>query len=424
NTLVLRTNLSGDPTFTELLARVREVCLGAYAHQDVPFEMLVEELQPERDRSRTPLFQVTFALEHEPLPDADVAGMRWSAGAIETGGAKFDLTLELTETDAGLAGLLQYNTDIFDAATIARMAAHFETLVAGIAADPTARISTLPLLTPAEHEQLLGAWNETAAPYPRELCLHQIFARQAAATPEAVAVIFGDEQLTYAELNQRANQLAHRLRRLGVRPEVRVGVLMERSLELVVVLLGIMKAGGAYVPLDPAYPQDRLAYMLADSSVSVLVAQDELRARVPVCAAHVLSLAAEAAQLATEDAHDLDVPATPEQLIYVIYTSGSTGRPKGVMLPHRGVVNCLWWLESMFHLDAQDRVLVKASLSFDASVWELFWPLLVGASAVLARPGGQQDSAYLAAEIARRRVTTVHFVPSMLPVFLDEKAVG
>ena len=424
NTLVMRGDLSGRPSFREVLRRVRATALGAYAHQDVPFEMLVEELQPERDRSRTPLFQVSLALQAAPLPEPETQGVRWRAEEMTGGGAKFDLTLELEDMPTGLAGVLEYNTDIFEAETARRLAAHFRQLVGGLVAAPDRPVSELPLLTEEETRRLLVEWNATAADYPRDLCLHELFERQVAAAPEAVAVIFEDERLTYAELNERANQLARHLRELGGGPEARVGVLMERSVELVVGLLAIMKAGAAYVPLDPDYPQERLAFMLADAGVRVLLTQERLRGRVPTGAETVVCLDSERATFAAYGTENLNVGVTADSMIYVIYTSGSTGRPKGVMLPHRGIVNCLLWMQSAFRLGPHDRTMLKASLSFDASVWELFWPLLVGAGVVVARPGGQQDSAYLVRAAERDGVTILHFVPSMLSVFLNEQELG
>ena len=276
NTLVLRTDLSGNPTFRQLVSRVRDVCLGAYAHQDLPFEKLVEELQPERDLSRNPLFQVMFHLQNAPRPLPQVSGLSFERMEIETRTSQFDLALFLRERDGKLIGFLEYNTDLFDRSTIERMVGHFQTLLEGIVADPDQSISTLPLLTEEEKHQLLVEWNDTAADYPKDSCIHELFEAQVERTPEAIAVQFEGKQLTYRELNSRANQLAHYLQGLGVGPEKLVGICVERSLEMVVGLLGILKAGGAYVPLDPAYPRERLAFMLEDSQFSVLLTQQSI----------------------------------------------------------------------------------------------------------------------------------------------------
>jgi amino acid adenylation domain-containing protein len=421
NTLVLRTDLSGAPGFRELLKRVREVCLSGYGHQDVPFEKVVEAVQPARSLSHTPLFQVMFALQNAPMPSIELPGLQLSLMEADTETAKFDLVLELTETSEGITGVLQYNTDLFDAAMMRRMAEHFRLLLRSVTANPDERISRLSLLSSDETQQLLVGWNETGADYPKDSCLHELFEKQAAKTPDAMALLFEDERLTFAELNERANRLGHYLQRMGVGPEHRVGVLMERSVEMVVALLGIMKAGGAYVPLDPAYPRERLALMLSDAGVALMLAQEPLLEKLPEHDARVICPDADVELIARERATNPSSAVGADNLVYIIYTSGSTGRPKGVMLPHRGVVNCLYWLQSTFQLDPGDRLMLKASLSFDASVWELFAPLLAGASVLVARPGGQQDAAYLAQAIERHGITTVHFVPSMLSVFLDQK---
>ncbi len=279
NTLVLRTGLGGNPTFLDALKRVREVALGAYAHQEVPFEKLVEELQPERDLSRPPLFGVMFMLENRPLAAPQLHGLKAGHVQVESGTAKFDLTLYLEDTGEGLEGLLEYNTDLYGSSTISRMVEHFTTLLAGIASGPDTRLTELPLLTESEERQTLVQWNATQTEYAQDRCIHQLFEEQARRAPDAVAVVFGNQQLTYRELNQRANQVAHHLRKLGVGPDVLVGICVERSIEMVVGLLGILKAGGAYVPLDPAYPKERLAFMMADSLMPVLLTQERLRER-------------------------------------------------------------------------------------------------------------------------------------------------
>ena len=283
NTLVLRTDLSGNPTFRELLKRVREVALGAYAHQDLPFDKLVEELQVPRDLSYNPLFQVMFVLQNAPMEPLQLSGLTLSPLEAETDTAKFDLTLELTEGPEGLTSSIEYNTDLFDSDTIERMVGHFQTLLQGIVANPDARLSELPLLTEPERHQLLVEWNATQTDYPRDKCIHELFEEQVERTPDAVALVFEDQRLTYRELNRRANQLAHYLRKLGVGPEVLVGICMERSLEMVVGLLGILKAGGAYVPLDPAYPKERLAFMVEDTGIAVVADTTRMIPAIPAC---------------------------------------------------------------------------------------------------------------------------------------------
>ncbi len=421
NTLVIRTRLAGEPTFRKLLRQVRETCLQAYAHQDVPFEKLVEELAPERTLNHSPLFQVTFGLENSSLPEFAAGGLRMKAIDVAGQTAKFELALEMEETPSGLKGHWQYSTELFEAATIESMARHFETLIEGIASNPDRSVSELPLLSTAERHQLLFEANETKASYPDSLCLHQLFERQAEKTPGAVALVFEGEALTYAELNRKANKLAHHLRRMGVAAESRAGILMERSVEMVLAVLGIMKAGGAYVPLDPAYPQERLEFMMDDADVSIILTQERLAESLPESEARLVCLDTGWGEIELESDETPETSLNADNMVYVIYTSGSTGRPKGVMVPHRGVVNCLYWLQKTFRLSEQDCLLLKASLNFDASVWELFGAWLVGGRVVVARQGGQQDPGYLVRAIAENGVTTVHFVPSMLPLFLDER---
>src|SRR6185369_17374396 len=426
NTIVLRGDLSGDPSFEALLERVRAVTLGAYGHQELPFEKLVEELQPGRDLSHTPLFQVLFVWGQGPGAGAavEVGGLRLTGRAVESETAKFDLVLQLNETAAGVRGVFKYRTSLFEAGTIARLAGHFRTLLEGVVAAPGRRLSELPLLTAGEQEQQ-QQWNETGVAYAGAgLSLAGWFEEQAERTPEAIAVVFEDSRLSYGELNARANQLAWHLRGLGVGPERLVGILMERSLELVVGLLGVLKAGAAYVPLDADYPAARLAYMMADAGATVLLRQARLAARLPAAAVTEVSLDAEWARIARQPQTNLGPAALGQNLAYVIYTSGSTGQPKGAMNTQAGICNRLRWMQAAYGLTGADRVLQKTPFSFDVSVWEFFWPLLTGAGLVLARPRGQQDSGYLAALIKREQITTVHFVPPMLQVFLETAGVA
>ncbi|HYN22024.1 MAG TPA: amino acid adenylation domain-containing protein, partial [Thermoanaerobaculia bacterium] len=412
NTLVLRANLAGDPSFRRLLGRSRETILSAYDHQDLPFEKLVEELQPERSLAHTPLFQVMFILQNARLEALELPGLSVVAEAPDTGTTKFDLRLSLLETDGGLAGSIVYNRDLFDESTLRRLASHYGHLLAAAVADPELPLSHLPLLGEAEAQHVLREWNDSRADWDLERPLHSWIEEQARRVPDALALAFEGHSLTYRELDDRAGRLAARLRRLGVGPESRVGIAAERSLELVVGLLGILKAGGAYVPLDPSYPQERLAFMVEDFQTGVdkpvLLTQDLLGVE--------MEASAPFAAIAARD-------VLPEHPAYVIYTSGSTGRPKGAVNTHRAIVNRLVWMQAQYGLTTEDVVLQKTPYSFDVSVWEFFWPLMYGARLVVAKPGGHQDSAYLADLIRREGVTTLHFVPSMLQVFLEQPGV-
>ncbi|MEA2694508.1 MAG: hypothetical protein QOJ16_3895, partial [Acidobacteriota bacterium] len=419
NSLALRADLAGEPSFTQLLAQVREQALGAYAHQDLPFEKLVETLAPERSLAHAPLFQVFLVLQNTqntPAGKLLLPGLEIAPVAGETGAAKFDLTLALGAGPEGeLAGVWEYDRDLFDPSTVLRLGDQLARLLAAAVAEPEARIGSLPLLSPAERQQL-AEWNGTAASYP-ERSLAGLLAEPAARTPDAVAVVFADESLSHGELAARAGRLAGELRRLGVGPETRVGICAERSLALLVGLAAILEAGGAYVPLDPSYPAERLAYMLEDSGVPVLLAESRLAAALPPHGARVVPLDA---PLPAPAAPPLLRPEIdPDHPAYVIYTSGSTGRPKGAMNTHRGIVNRLLWMQERYGLTTADRVLQKTPVSFDVSVWELFWPLTSGACLVVARPGGHQDPLYLVETIARQEVTFLHFVPAMLSAFLE-----
>ena len=384
NTLVMRTDLSGDPSFRDLVKRVKEAALGAYAHQDLPFEKLVEELQPVRDLSRQPLFQVSFALQNAPQERLDLPGLRLSRGSSEHGTAKFDLSLQLFESGAGLHGVVEYATDLFDGGTIARLIGHFRTLLEEIVAAPERRICAFGLLSAAERHQQLVEWNATAAAYASEHCLHELFAAQAEKTPDAVAVVFDDRQLSYAELDRRSNQLGHHLRGLGAGPEVVVGLCVERSLEMVIGLLGILKAGAAYLPLDPAYPPERLGYMLADAAAPVVVTQAGLVEHLPTDPARVVRLDADWAEIARQPSSAAEHNATPANLAYVIYTSGSSGRSKGALVDHVCVTRLFATSQAWLAFGPQDVWTLFHSCAFDFSVWELWGALLHGGRLVVA----------------------------------------
>ena len=419
NTLPVRTDLGGDPDFVEVLRRVRDGCLGAYSHQSVPFERVVAELKPPRDLSRPPIFQVSLSYQSDPLPTLAMAGVRLRRLPLRADGARFDLELQFFADDGALRGWFEYDRDLFDESTMARLAGHFRRLTELVLVHPDQPVDLLPLLDAVERQRILHQGNATGRSWP-DGWLHQCFERQVERDPGAAALRFDGHTLTYAQLNTRANQLAHRLRRLGVGRDVLVGVCMQRCVELVVSLLAVLKAGAAYVPLDPGYPRARLAYMLADAKVPVLLAQRDVLAGLDTGDAEVLCVAELAETLAGESAANPDVAVDGEDLAYVIYTSGSTGRPKGVPNVHAAIRNRLLWMQDAYRLDGTDRVLQKTPFSFDVSVWEFFWPLMAGATLVVARPEGHKDSRYLAETIRAEAITTVHFVPSMLQVFLRE----
>ncbi|MBD2385754.1 non-ribosomal peptide synthetase [Cylindrospermum sp. FACHB-282] len=383
NTLVMRTNLGGAVSFREILHRVREVSISAYAHQDLPFERLVEELQPERNLSHAPFFQVMFQLQNTPATTLDLPDLSLLLVESNRETARFDLALSMTDTKQGLMGVMEHNTDLFDVATITRMLGHFQTLLEGIVANPDQLISTLPLLTAAEEHQLLVEWNDTQTNYPLDKCIHQLFEEQVVRSPDAIAVVFEDKQLTYRELNQRANQLAHHLQQQGVGPEVLVGICVERSLEMVVGILAILKAGGAYLPLDPVYPPERLGFMLEDAQISVLLTQQQLVAGLPQHDAKVICLDSDENAIAQASQQNLNNLTTPDNLAYVIYTSGSTGKPKGVTIQHRSLVNYTHAACLHYGLQPSDRILQFASISFDAAAEEIFPCLTQGATLVL-----------------------------------------
>ena len=431
NPVVLRADLQGDPTFTSLLGRVKETVLGALAHQDYPFMLLVERLRPARDLSHTPLFQVSFAWE-QPRRFHDSPGGTGAApgrGALDLmtihigqGGAPLDLMMQVADTDGQFICELQYNTDLFDDATVERMAGHFATLLGGIVTDPGRRLSELPLLTETERRDQ-AVWNETQVCYDAPDCLHEMVAVTAQRSPTAIAVSFDDREMTYAELDRRADALAHRLQRLGVGRDSIVAVLLDRSEDLVVALLGVLKAGGAFMPLDPAQPTNRIAAMLTGApGVPVCVTHRRHLQRLAGFTGHPLCLDL-ASTPVVEDGVVAPAGTTSDSLAYVIHTSGSTGVPKGALNTHGGIRNVLLWMQGNYRLTAKDRVLHHTPVTFDASVAEIFLPLIVGARLVIAQPEGHKDPAYLVRTIAERSITqVVHVAPSILRSFLAEPA--
>lgn len=391
NTLVLRLDLAENPPFEEVLQQARRVALEAYAHQDIPFERLVEALQPERHLSHSPLFQVMFVLQNAPLPDLELAGLSLTLLELESELSKFDLTLELTETASGLTGRWEYNRDLFERETIERLSGHLQTLLEGIVANPQQRVAELPLLRSRERHQLLVEWNDTQVDYPQDKCIHQLFEEQVEKTPDAIAVVFQEQQLTYRELNSKANQLARYLQTLGVKPEVLVGICVERSLEMVVGIFGILKAGGAYLPLDPTYPAERLAFMLEDARVPVLLTQSSLKEKLPKTTAQVVCLDIEAELLSQYHSENLSSGVMPANLAYVIYTSGSTGKPKGTLIIHQGLLNYLSWSIERYQVADGLGAPVYSPLGFDATITSLFLPLLTGRRILLLPPSHQAE---------------------------------
>ncbi|WP_224362051.1 non-ribosomal peptide synthetase [Hyalangium versicolor] len=410
NVLPFRADLSGNPRVRELLSRVREMTTAAHAHQDVPFEKLVEALELERDLSRTPLFQVAFSLQEAPLPPRALPGLETRLLEPEAQTAKFDLTLVLEGGEEGLSAAFEYRSDLFEASTIQRMAGHFLTLLTGLATQPDARLSELPLLSRAERQQLLADWNQTAVATPAE-CVHTLFEEWAARSPGALAVEAEGQRLTYSELNRRANRLAHRLRALGVGPDVPVALCIERSPALVEAALGVLKAGGAYLPLDPTAPPERTLFALEDARAPVLLAS---RATAPTAPASCrVLLAEESWQAGQEPESNPGLNVGPRNLAYVIYTSGSTGQPKGVEIEHAGLSNLVTWHQRAYRVEPSDRMTQVAGPAFDASVWET-WPCLAsGASLHIVGDALRADPAKLVTWMAAQRITQ-SFLPTPL----------
>ena len=417
NTLVMRTDLSGDPSFRELLERVREVALGGYTHSAVPFERLVAELQPDRDLSRTPLFQVMMVLQNTPQQPLLLGGLHYQIEETDNETAKFDLTVQLTESEEGLDGKWEYSTDLFDTPTMERMVTHFRGLLETVVENEHRHISEIPILTDEEQSQL-KQFNETTLELTPSSYLHQAFETQVEKTPDAVALVYGTDTLTYQELNRRANRLAHYLQALSIGPESRVALLLERTPELIVSMLAVLKAGGAYLPLDLAYPAERLSFMIEDAHASMLICRDESNT-FSKHAARVVNLDLES-QLIKEQSSDNPVSGVePKNLSHVIYTSGSTGQPKGVAIEHRSVINFLQWAQHTFSAEELAAACASTSICFDLSVFEIFAPLSCGGTVVLA-----DDALHLATHSAAERVTLVNTVPSAMVELLRLQAVG
>jgi len=418
NTLVLRSDLSGNPTFGELLDRVRKTALEAYDHQDFPFEKLVEELQPERSLSHSPLFQVMFVLQNTPPSIIKLGSLRVNSVRMAGETAKFDLTLLLREEAGELKGSLQYNTDLFATATIKRMLGHFGTLLEGIISNPQARISELPILTDAAKHQLLVEWNDTERDYPKDKRIEQLFEEQVQRAPDAVSVVFDGQELTYRELNSRANQLARYLQKQGVVPETLLGICMERSLEMVVGILGVLKAGGAYVPLDPSYPSQRLAFMIRDSRAEVVLTQRVELEHLRDHRAKMIALDRDWDEIAKENPSNGQIHGSTDSIAYVMYTSGSTGEPKGVEIPHRGVVRLLFGVDYV-RLDANQTFLHMAPIAFDASTFEIWGALLHGARCALY-PEETPSPKELGKLLKKHQVSTLWLTSALFNTVIDE----
>lgn len=424
NTLVIRTDLSGNPTFRELVGRVREVSLGAYAHQDLPFEKIVEELHPQRDLSHTPVFQVMFSLQNTPADTPALPELTIKAMEVDTGSSKFDLSLDLQEAAHGLLGWFEYSTDLFSSEYIARMTGHFITLLEAIAQNADQNIGSLTLLTEGEGRQILE-WNATAAAYATNEPFNSLFEQQVERTPEAIAVVCGERQLTYAELNQRANSLARLLIEKDVGAESVVGVFMRRDINLLTSILAVSKAGGAYLPLDPNYPAQRNRTIVAQSGARLIITtRDCLPTLNEICNAQAFTrpavLVVEDALEQQRETHNLPARAVPDNLAYIIYTSGSTGVPKGVMIHHRGMVNHLWANIEILSITSKDVLAQTASHCFDISVWQFLAPLIIGARVHIFPDEITQDPSRLLSEIDRTGVTVFETVPSLLQVALAD----
>jgi amino acid adenylation domain-containing protein len=413
NTLIMRVNFSGNPTFRELLARIREVALGAYAHQDLPFEKLVEELQPERNLTHSPLFQVAFAYQNTPTHALEISRVLVTPveKIVET--TKFDLHLSVNVVDEGIAATLHYATDLYDDVTILRLLSHFRVLLEGMVADPNRRVFEVPILTEAEEHQLLVEWNDTNRDYPKDTYIHQLFEEQVEKSPDAVAVVFENQQLTYRELNTRANQVAHYLQKLGVGRETLVAICMERSLDMVVGLLGILKAGGAYVPLDPEYPKERLAFLMEDAQSAVLLTHERLQEKFPHAHARIVCLDGDWEQIAKENQENTKNKMTGDDTAYVIYTSGTTGQPKGVIITHHNVARLFRATEHWFHFSKNDVWTMFHSYAFDFSVWEMWGALAYGGRIVIVPFWISRSPENFYELLCQEKITVLNQTPSV-----------
>ncbi|WP_010250889.1 hybrid non-ribosomal peptide synthetase/type I polyketide synthase [Acetivibrio cellulolyticus] len=417
NTLVLRTNFTGDPRFRDVLKRVKEMTLDAYSYQELPFDKMLEELKPERDISRTPLFQVMFILHNTKQVELELAGVKMEPIDVESGLAPFDLRLQLTEGEEGIKGGFDYSAALFDADTVKRIAGHLQSILEAICANPDEKVSKIKLLRKDEEEKIFLEFNNTRAYYPTDKVIYQLFEEQAAKNPDSTAVIFGDRELTYRQLNEKSNQLASVLANRGVKTESIVGIMLERSMEMIIGIMAIEKAGGAYLPIDPNYPEDRINYILEDSGVSVLLTSSKFH-DMDICG-NIQRIFLEDKSLYHGEGNNPVNAASPSNLAYVIYTSGSTGKPKGTLIEHHSLVNRLNWMQKMYPIGSNDTILQKTPFTFDVSVWEMFWWSTQGAKVCFLEPGGEKDPEKILEAIEKNKITVMHFVPSMLSTFLE-----
>jgi amino acid adenylation domain-containing protein len=416
NTLVMRTALGGNPSFRELIEREREVALGAYAHQEAPFEKLVEEINPDRDLSRSPLFQVMMMLQNAWRPELEIKGLKVRGVGRETGAAKFDLTLILAEGDGGITGSLEYSRDLYEGETIRRMARHYERVIWEVVRDAEQKIREIELLNEGEKSQIIE-WNQTELEYECDRCINQLFEDQVEISPESIAVVYEGEQISYRELNRRANQLGQYLRTMGVGPEVMVGVCLERSIELVVAFMGVLKAGGTYVPLDPSHPEQRLRLLVEDAGVNVVLTGEREREKFQAHDMRIVDLNERRLEIEKCRSGNPESGVGSDNLAYVIYTSGSTGRPKGVMVAHKNLVSLLMVGQERFRFAAEDEMLCLANFSFDISLFELLNPLIVGGKVNLLSRERILDVSQLL--VGMRDVNTIHTVPTLMKQIIE-----
>jgi amino acid adenylation domain-containing protein len=419
NTLVMRAKLSEEISFKKLVAQVRETALEAYAHQDVPFEKLVEELRPDRNLSQNPLFQVLFSLQNAPRQAFELSGLTLRMMDLGETTSKFDISVFLSETPDGICGRFEFNTDLFDSETIQRMIGHYETLLAKAVERPDLPVSKIPLLTGEEQSLILEGWNATKSEYPQTMCLHQLIEAQTKRTPEAIAVVMGKEQISYRVLDERASQLANYLQQRGVGPETLVGVFLERSIDMVVVLLGVLKAGGAYIPLDPAYPAERIAFILEDAGARLLLTQQDLVGILASGNATVITMDAMKGPVAKQSKRVPKAKLTPQNLAYVLYTSGSTGKPKGVQITHANLVNFLFSMRAEPGMTSSDTLLAVTTLSFDIAGLEIYLPLVAGARIVLASRAEAADGQRLLQLIRNRKPTIMQATPATWRMLIE-----
>ncbi len=423
NMLVLRTDLSGDPTFQELLKRVRDLAVGAYNNADLPFADLVAALNPKRNISFTPLFQVMLSHNNAPSGTTKQADLSWQPILANVGSADCDVAVMFSDTEEGIGVRIEYSTELFEPETIDRLVGHLETLLSAVVACPKLRISTIPILTRAEQHQLLEVWSGKESNQPQYICINEMFEAQVKKTPDAIALTYNEAHLTYAELNAKANRLARQLIEVGIQLDEIVGLCIENSSEWIVGVLGILKAGGAYLPLDPRYPKERLAFMIKDASLQILLTQDWLLEKIPDSSAQPICITSENSTSEPENNDEnLGRVISPANLAYVIYTSGSTGTPKGSLNTHAGLSSRLVWKQSAYPLDTSDHVLQTCPFSFDVSIWEILGCLVSGARLVITPPYVQRDPTLLAQLTDKNSITVLHFVPSMLQIMMNEPA--